>query len=93
MQIKPMLLLNLAFVFGSLIFLKSLETTYKIEDFSTGGKLILALYILSFLLIMLFFISYFVFDIKRPAIYDIAILEISLGISIFNALDLDFPNF
>jgi len=89
MQIKPILALNLISIFGSLIFLKSLENTYNIERFSTGGQLIIALYILSFFLITVFFIAYFIFDIIRPALYDLFILEIALGIAIFNALDLD----
>lgn len=80
MEIFPILLVNALFVVGSYYYLIGYEKWHKPEDYQLFNKILLAVYILSFIAIMIFLVLYFALDISRPVFYDLIILEIGLGI-------------
>ncbi len=89
MNVLPILVINGLFLFGSMLFLLSVEEWNKPEEYAIQNKILVGVYIFSFISIMIFIVLYFALDIARPVLYDLILLEIGLGIVSAAALKLD----
>ena len=88
MDILPILIVNGMFLFASFVYLYDDERINMPEDYKFHNKILLAVYILSFVAIMIFIVLYFALDISRPVLYDLILLEIGLGIISADSLKL-----
>jgi len=88
MDILPILIVNGLFLFASFVYIFDDEIREKPENYKFHNKILLAVYILSFVAIMIFIVLYFALDISRPVLYDLILLEIGLGIISADSLKL-----
>lgn len=89
MNVLPILIINGLFLFGSMTYLSSVEGWNKPEEYEIQNKILVGVYVFSFISIMIFVVFYFALDIARPVLYDLILLEIGLGIISAAALKID----
>jgi len=86
MGILTILIVNGLFLFGTFFYLLDDEDREKPENYKTHNKILVSIYIISFISIMIFIVLYYALDIPRPVFYDLIVLEIALGIIIADSL-------